>query len=857
MKFKYLGSAAVAALIAQTPTMTALAQNSEAANQGLDEITVTARKKEETLQDAPLAITAFGELELQQAGFSDIIDISKATPGLFVEPFNSGVNNNARVDTTPRFRGIYLDNSSRLNQTAAVFLDGVAIFGGIQTIGVNELERVEITKGPQSALYGRNTFAGAINYVTKDPGDEFAAEFDATLASRDEYKIAAGIEGPIVADLLSFRLAGHWEDIGGHWDNYAEEGEKLGDESQWNINGTVLFTPTERFRLKVRGSYREVHDGVSPITGGAYGPATHNYGGFLQDANCDVISGAASVIPSSNTPCSPGVERTGDSNPLGEAAPFYGRTNSIFQGVIKGADIPESEIGINTNAAIIDTFRSVLTGDARYDAATNQLVNGFTYSPLEKDDYGLDLQETRFSANAEFDVTDDVSVILLGGYSDEAFGLFAELDQTPDDSFTTWSAREVEDWSIEGRVQGLSLNDRLSWFVGASYVDVVVTSLAGTTSNLFFPIIFGDSFRENPFVSGAQTWGIFGSFDYQLTDQLSLTFDGRYQEDTLISETVNESVPGLSPATITNFLPRATIRFEPADNTTLYATYSQGNLPGGFNVEVAELDDAALADVLSRAPDASTVYGEEKLENYEIGWKQTLLDGRASFNLAAFYMLRSDEIYSALETAPDNRPGAVNPIRTVNFSANGATTDIYGIEIDGRWAVTDKITLGGSMAYIDAEITDFPDGGGTDRFGLVYGRNVSPVGQKAPEFPPLTFSLNTTFEQPVSAGAFDTFFFRSDFFYTGNFYVSNANLAKVERATDLNLRAGIRGESSSIEFFVTNVLNEKAPTSAQSFADTSFDVRYAPGGFFNFNAVGVRLGLRDKRQFGVRVRQSF
>jgi len=135
-----------------------------------DEIIVTARKKEESLIDVPLAITALGSVELEAGGFENIIDISKVAPGLFIEPIN-GVS--ARVQTQPRFRGVTFDANSPLQRTATVFIDGILTSGGIQSVDVNEVDRVEIIKGPQSALFGRNTYSGAINYVTKDPSAEF------------------------------------------------------------------------------------------------------------------------------------------------------------------------------------------------------------------------------------------------------------------------------------------------------------------------------------------------------------------------------------------------------------------------------------------------------------------------------------------------------------------------------------------------------------------------------------------------------------------------------------------------------------------------------------------------------------
>lgn len=826
---------------------------SEAANETANEnvIIVTARKQEEALIDAPLAISVFGEEELQDAGFENVLDISKASPGLFIEKFNQSLG---RVDLTPRFRGVFLSTGSRLQQTATVFLDGVSISGGIETIGVNELQRVEIIKGPQSALFGRNTFAGAINYVTKDPADEFRVEFHGSAATRGRYSIASSVEGPIT-DGISFRFGGSWSEKQGHYDNFVVPGEMLGDESQWNINGTLLIEPSDTVRLRVRGSYREVHDGA-PALINTFGPGQHNFGGFLLDSNCNRVSGTPSVQPSSNTPCSPGTERTGRNNPLGETAPFYGRTNSIFRGTIRGDNIPANVIGINTGLETIRAFRDAVTGDARWPGESAAL-RSFKYNPFDKDDFGLDLDELRFSANLDVDLSDDILFSLLGGYSREQYGIWSELDLTPDNSLTTFVASEIDDFSIEGRLQGTVLNDRLNWAVGASYVDVKINRLGANSSNLFSTVVFGDAFRTEPFARGAETLGFFGSLEYELVDQLSLTLEGRYQEDTIIDEDVNVDVPGLSPATLSNFVPRVTLRYEPSDATTVYATYSQGNLPGGFNPEVAELDDVQLADVLSRVPSAGITFDEETLTNYELGWKQIFADGRARFNLALFYMRRSDEIFRALETAPDTSPDAPNPRRTVAFNGNGATTDILGFELDGSGEITDTLSVGLSIAYVDSSVASFPENGGTDRFGLVFGPNESPVGQTAPRFPPLTFSTNATYADDVDWGIFDSWFMRGDMFYTGTFWTSNANLTKAADAIDVNLRFGLRGEDTELEFFATNLFEEDAPASVQTFAHLGYDTRLRPGGFFNFNAIGNNIGLRDKREFGVRLKYTF
>jgi len=201
--------------------------------QSTDEIIVTARKQSQSLQDVPLAITALGSVELEAGGFENIIDISKVAPGLFIEPIN-GVS--ARVQTQPRFRGVTFDANSPLQRTATVFIDGILTSGGIQSVDINEVDRVEIIKGPQSALFGRNTYSGAINYVTKDPAVEFGGNLSVLAATRDGYRVNGSIEGGILGDTLTGRISGAYNFNGGHYDNAAAPEQELGEETDWNVN---------------------------------------------------------------------------------------------------------------------------------------------------------------------------------------------------------------------------------------------------------------------------------------------------------------------------------------------------------------------------------------------------------------------------------------------------------------------------------------------------------------------------------------------------------------------------------------------------------------------------------------------
>ncbi len=241
----------------------------------VEEIVVTARKRAESIQDAPVAITAFSSVELQAAGFSNILDVTKATPGVFVEAFNVSP---ARIDTTPRFRGIFLSTGNPLQQTAGIFIDGNPVIGGIQGIGIQELERVEIVKGPQSALFGRNTFAGAINYVTRDPGDEMRTDVSLLAADRDEYRAQGSVEGAI-SDTVKARLNASYDFNGGHYDNNAVDGQELGETTTWSVSSVVTFEPSETFRAKVRAHYYQDNDGP-PAAQNTTGVNFHNFGGF-------------------------------------------------------------------------------------------------------------------------------------------------------------------------------------------------------------------------------------------------------------------------------------------------------------------------------------------------------------------------------------------------------------------------------------------------------------------------------------------------------------------------------------------------------------------------------------------------
>ncbi len=802
--------AGAAALAITSYDIPAFAQeDSEDAEARLGTITITARKQEESLQDAPIAITALGAEQISDAGIDNIVDVAKSAPGLFIESYN---DRNARVATSPRFRGIVVDNDNPLLRTAAVFMDGVYVTGGVQSLNLQDVERVEIIKGPQSALFGRNTFAGAINYISKTPADEWQLDVSGLAAERNQYAVGASLSGPLAGDKLGARVSIGYDEKEGHYDNVGNPGQTLGDESNFTINAGLKFEPNDRFRMNYNFGYYRTEDGVAAVSR-VGGFAEHNFGGF----------------------------------PLAGG----GTTETAFQGTIRTPD--ESEIGASTSNA---QFQRTV------DAAVND-PRGFTFFDFDFGDLpgngGLVQDGTRLSLDLGFDITEDITFDFLAGMNENEYLFYADFDSTPSFGFNTTGAEKLEDYSLEARLSGSALNDRLDWSVGANMVDIERLTTGGFYDgvlNFWFAGAFAPANR-----TAAETVGIFGTLDYQLTDQVSVRFEGRYQEDEISDDSVNGglAVP-ISPAKFDKFLPRIVVDYKPFEDTLLYANYSVGNLPGGFNSEVAELDAAQVAELLIDNPGVGVTFDEEQLENYEFGWKQSLLDNTLAFNLAGFYMKRSDQIFSGFGFITETDPAAPNPVRTVAFTGNGATTDIYGIELDGTWLPTDELTLAGSLSWIDATIQSFPPGAGAGDFSDVFGPDADFVGQRAERFPEWSGSLNATYEDDLPEGWMNMsgadWYVRSDIFYTGEIFDSNTNLAVLPDATDVNLRAGIRKEDARIELFVTNLFEEDTPRSANNIADTSLDVRFGSG-LFDFSRESIHVGLRDKRQVGVRFEKSF
>ncbi len=227
--------------------------------QAVDEIIVTARKVEESLQDIPIAITAFTDRELRRAGIREINEIGAFTPGLNYD------NEFGRRFDRPVIRG----QSNILGApNAANFIDGVFIPDSLFSTELANVERVEVIKGPQSALYGRQTFAGAISYITRKPTEEAEGEVRVTVGEDSEFDALVWASGPIVPGQLFGYAAFNRYVYDGQYQSEAPgtpPGLAIGEETTSAATGALRWVPTENFEANLRLSWADNEDGPPPI----------------------------------------------------------------------------------------------------------------------------------------------------------------------------------------------------------------------------------------------------------------------------------------------------------------------------------------------------------------------------------------------------------------------------------------------------------------------------------------------------------------------------------------------------------------------------------------------------------------
>lgn len=637
---------AACAFVGSTGTGSVHAQNADKSAVGLEEVIVTARKREERLIDVPVAVTALSADQLEQRGVTDIRGLDTYTPG-FTDVGGPSYGRFQRAAPYYVIRGMIPGRSvDTLRQTVSIFVDGVPVSGG-NIAGLPDVAQVEIVKGPQSAYFGRSSFGGAINLITREPGNEWAARVVADFASFGTTESIASVEGPI-SDSLSFRLGGRYFRTDGHYNN--PQGGGLGEQQTRSGTVQVLWKPSDSAKIGFFGTVWRDDDGpqADAIIGGGWAP--------VNSYNCDL-----------------GLAK-GARNGICGALP--GMRNAITY---------HDAAGINDPA-----IRDVLVNLNGVDSV---LGPGFI------DHLGLTRKAYETHINAEFALPAAYTLNVNVGKNKNEYASVNDgiLVPNPPYQFIDRSDVRNDDSSFEVRIT--SPRDRkFRWMVGANYL-----SLSAETS---YPCYFFGPYQCAPVrKDDADTVGVFGSIGYEFGNGLTIAAEARGQQDKVSSEVLNSAN---ASDKFNSFTPRVIVSKAFSSDVNGYVSFARGVKPGTFNLGLLSLTPAQQAQVIAQTNAALTV-DEEKIDMLELGLKGEFLDRRLRFLGSVYYGKWKDQQITKTGLYTIQGPNGPSFL-SIGLAVPVGETQLRGIELEGQFQLTEHLMAEAVYNFADSEIKEYSCG---------------------------------------------------------------------------------------------------------------------------------------------------
>ncbi|MBL8643059.1 MAG: TonB-dependent receptor [Rhodospirillaceae bacterium] len=714
---------------------------------GLEEIVVTARKKAENLVDVPLAITAFTMEDIEQSGINSVSDLATQTVGFsYKQGFGRlGSGSGGGASNRPAIRG----QSNILGApNASFFVDGVYVSGNPSSYQLDNLERVEVIRGPQAALFGRGTFAGAINFITRKPTNEYTGKVELTAGQFDHYEGNAYVSGPLVEDKLFFEISGRYFSFGGDYFNQVTQKRDIGDQKTKNFGGKIYATPTDDLTIEANVGYAHDQD---------LGFADFFNGNARNNCFLPVLTTPLAGIPRSTT-----------------------RSQGYFCGEI---ELPNQFFYFN------DAIKA-------------------------SGEWGNERKVWRSSLTVDYDIGDwTLHSVSAYNQSEDNQLIDSFVDGVRRAAITTLSGgrSSVHDWSQEFRVSSPQEEPVRGLFGGYYYkegngsgftrnVSVVQANLGQITVNGVF----------NDDASNVRNFAVFGLLEGELTEDLTASFEGRYQEDKISADFTRDGIVDDSKTTKT-FLPRGTLRYELNDDSNVYGTIARGNKPAAYNVVPTNITAASLAAYF--AANAQN-YDEETSWSYELGYKGALVDNRVNVSSSVFWIDWSNQALTNGFPIQQTNGTFTTAARLVN----AGKSRVRGLELDASVRANEYFDFRIGYAYNEAEIRDYIDENEQnlrDTDGRIGNEatqgdsNGQTAGNKIPQTPAHQLILTGNFRMPVN-NTMDAFL-RSDLTYEGNRFDQTHNLARTGDSYLLNIRAGVETGAWSMTFFVNNALQDRTP----------------------------------------------
>ena len=675
----------------------AWAQSSDSSNDSgedyLEEIMVTAQKRSENVQDVPIAITVFSDTELDKLGIVDLNGISQRTPG-----FSMGSKDAASSQMSIRGIGS-TDDGAGADNSVIVYVDEVPIgrAAGME-IDLFDLERVEVLRGPQGTLFGRNAVGGALSLVTTKPTEDLKIKLEAKAGKFNQQDFRALVSGPIAENVfgkISFsnrKRDGYLDSSIDELPNFETLFPNLSlanardiralDIDRTSMRAALRFTPSDQLEINWSASVSNLDQTNAQRV---FIGDRQQFGGFAGDAL------------------------------------FPGRRNDYT-----------SEFFEDPGFDIIDTFASTLRVD--YTMANDFLLTSIS-STRELETVSNDVTSTMGQATAILQTGagltagGDVRNVIIAPVSIPFFENSDTFTQefritSPGDGRLRWVAGAFfmkEDVHRDERViLGLAIRDPLT-------NDVSVLAPPGESG-------------DNQIVS-VDSVAVFGEATFVISDTLEATLGLRYTEDEKdITRTgTADGIVVANPFFVENSASfdevtgRAALAWKPTDDILLFGSFSTGFKSGGFQ-------GRGTSEASVRDP-----FGPETAETTELGLKSTFLDGRLTFNPTIFHTKFDDLQVVELLRPVNSPPGTTASLVT----QNAANAEIDGVELEYSWYPVDGLTIRGAYTWLDAEFIEFfaPPGFESTAGAALTDR----AGNKLLKSPEYSISQLVRYEWPVEA----------------------------------------------------------------------------------------------------------
>ncbi|MFT4518651.1 MAG: iron complex outermembrane receptor protein [Halioglobus sp.] len=636
----------------------------------LEEVLVVARKREESLQDTPVAVSAFNADQMRAAQINNIADLTQQVPGLS--------NKDGEKVSGLTIRGVGARAvGAAVDPGVGVYVDGIFMpRSDTQLVDVVDMESIQVLRGPQGTLFGKNTAGGALLLSTKKPGEEFEGQVELGLGDYDRLNFSARFDGPLIADTLYGALTYDTRNEDGYMEDYFT-GIDYGDKDRQAVVGQLRWFPVEELTVDLIALWGERDESAAPST--------------CINVNPDaVLQGFVSTTPGTfKENCALSESLVKDDKVVMDSTGLdYTVTNNLL-GLTLGWDLGEVTLKSVTGYLHQDDLKR----ERDQEGTSYIAISNFGETTRQLQGSGIDASsEQRIFVSQEFNLFGS----LFDGDLDYTLGVYGSDEEITDQ--IDGQTLALGGWmgvSIAGTDTISTLPAQVVGFRGAQLIDYTSTSAAA-----FGQLIYHFSDMLQFTLGGRFTWEekkIDQRNYVSLAEPMGLiTRDELTALSTFLQPVaINPDFPELHDEdSWTEFSPTGTITMFAPDTWTdgflssgmFYLTYSEGFKAGGFT---------------TFGPDFPLAFDPEIVKNTEFGFKTELFDQRVRLNGAIYSM-----DYDDLQLGVTREFGELNTLFGIT---NAGSAEMQGAEVELVMLPLEGLMINFTASYIDASFKEFND----------------------------------------------------------------------------------------------------------------------------------------------------